>query len=309
MSLAPWDELRTALNVARAGTVSGAAHALGVHHATVIRHIDALEDRLGVKLFQRHAKGYSPTEAGQALAQVAGQAEQGFEALAARLHGLQDAITGDLVITTLPELSPLILPAVQTLLADHPGLTPCLRTEERILQLEYGEAHLAIRAGQRPQEPDNVVQALGHLPIALYASRSYLERMGQPAGLDDLSGHHFIGVEQGSARAPFDQWLAAQAVHMALCSNDIGLRHAAIDAGMGIGFMTPVIAQDRNLVQVGPQQPDWAPQLWLVTHVDLHRSAKVQAASAAIKARFAQIAEGCSRAAAERDISRAASGG
>ncbi len=51
-------------------TVSGAAEVLGVHHATVIRHIDALEQRLGVKLFQRHARGYTATEAGQDLLQV-----------------------------------------------------------------------------------------------------------------------------------------------------------------------------------------------------------------------------------------------
>ena len=55
-----WDEIRTAYQVARIGTVSGAAEALGVHHATVIRHIDALETRLGVKLFQRHARGILP---------------------------------------------------------------------------------------------------------------------------------------------------------------------------------------------------------------------------------------------------------
>ena len=61
-----WDEIRTAYQVARIGTVSGAAEALGVHHATVIRHIDALEASLGVKLFQRHARGYTPTEAGGA---------------------------------------------------------------------------------------------------------------------------------------------------------------------------------------------------------------------------------------------------
>ena len=60
-----WDEIRTAYHVARAGTVSGAAADLGVHHATVIRHIDALEARLNVKLFQRHARGYTATEAGQ----------------------------------------------------------------------------------------------------------------------------------------------------------------------------------------------------------------------------------------------------
>ena len=52
-----WDEVKTALHVARVGTVSGAAEVLGVHHATVIRHIDALEERLGVKLFQRHPRG------------------------------------------------------------------------------------------------------------------------------------------------------------------------------------------------------------------------------------------------------------
>ena len=55
-----WDEIRTAYHVARVGTVSGAAEVLGVHHATVIRHIDALEEKLGVKLFQRHARGYTP---------------------------------------------------------------------------------------------------------------------------------------------------------------------------------------------------------------------------------------------------------
>jgi len=62
-----WNEIRTAFQVARLGTVSGAAELLGVHHATVIRHIDALEKRLGVRLFQRHARGYTPTEAGRDL--------------------------------------------------------------------------------------------------------------------------------------------------------------------------------------------------------------------------------------------------
>ncbi len=67
MAISTWDEIRTAFHVARVGTVSGAADALGVHHATVIRHIDALEGQLGVKLFQRHARGYTSTEAGNDL--------------------------------------------------------------------------------------------------------------------------------------------------------------------------------------------------------------------------------------------------
>ena len=80
MPIETWDEIRTAYQVARLGTVSGAAEALGVHHATVIRHIDALEGRLGVKLFQRHARGYTATEAGRDLLQVASATAEQFGA-------------------------------------------------------------------------------------------------------------------------------------------------------------------------------------------------------------------------------------
>ena len=76
-----WDEIKTAFQVARMGTVSGAADVLGVHHATVIRHIDSLEGRLGVKLFQRHARGYTPTEAGRDLLQVAQATDDQFNQL------------------------------------------------------------------------------------------------------------------------------------------------------------------------------------------------------------------------------------
>ncbi|MEM1233299.1 MAG: LysR family transcriptional regulator, partial [Pseudomonadota bacterium] len=82
-----WDEVRTAFQVARLGTVSGAAEVLGVHHATVIRHIDALEGKLGVKLFQRHARGYTATEAGNDLLLVAQTTDDQFAQLAGRLRG------------------------------------------------------------------------------------------------------------------------------------------------------------------------------------------------------------------------------
>ena len=105
-----WDELRTAYEVARHGTVSGAAAALGVHHATVIRHVDALEARLGVKLFQRHARGYTPTEAGEDLARVAGASDEQFAQLASRLTGQGAEVTGDLVVTTLASFAPTVVP-------------------------------------------------------------------------------------------------------------------------------------------------------------------------------------------------------
>ena len=115
-----WDEIRTAYQVARMGTVSGAADALGVHHATVIRHIDALEKRLGAKLFQRHARGYTPTEAGQDLFSVASVADDQFTQLAGRIRGRGDEVTGDLVVTSLGDLSPLLVPSIAAFQARHP---------------------------------------------------------------------------------------------------------------------------------------------------------------------------------------------
>jgi len=288
MPIESWDEIRTARHVAQAGTVSGAAEALGVHHATVIRHVDALETRLGVKLFQRHARGYTPTEAGSALAQVGGVTEEQFAQLATRLTGAGSGITGDLVITTLPGLVGLLRPALQVLAARYPELTIRVQTETRVLRLEYGEAHLAIRAGSRPSEPDNVVQALLQGGVSICASQSYIDRYGIPKDDADLSNHRFVTEDMEDSRAPYTRWLTQlnPAPTIALRSNEAEVRYCAIADGIGAGFH---YGQDPEgkLIEIMPTRPEWEFSVWLVTHVDLHRTPKVQAALAAIKDSFA----------------------
>jgi DNA-binding transcriptional LysR family regulator len=177
------------------------------------------------------------------------------------------------------------MPVLLDLAAQNPGLVPCLRTESRVLQLEYGEAHVALRAGARPEEPDNIVQPLGALPVALYASQVYIDRHGLPDGLGGLAGHSFVSDEGG--RAPFERWLRAAGHKVAFRSNDRLARIMAIQAGQGLGFLSPISSD--GLVQVVPPQADWAAPIWLVTHMDLHRAAKVQAATAAIKDAFAGV--------------------
>ena len=85
------------------------------------------------------------------------------------------------------------MPALTDLMATHPKLVLRYLTDQRVFRLEYGEAHVAIRAGGRPTEPDNVVQVLGVNRMALYGSREYLEKYGTPNGIDDLAGHRVIG--------------------------------------------------------------------------------------------------------------------
>lgn len=286
MSFESWDELRTAWHVVRAGTVSGAAETLGVHHATVIRHIDALESRLNLKLFQRHPRGYTPTEAGEMLAQVGRTTEEQFAQLASRLMGLGPEVAGELVITTLPEACDLILSGLGTLMARHPALRVRLITERRVLRLEYGEAHIAIRAGARPDEPDNVVQMLTEMAPGLYAAQSYLDAHGTPATPADLAQHVFVGEETLESRAPFMLWLGRTLAkpQFAFRSNEALARLSAVRAGLGLGFVFP--AQAEGLIEVMPPQPEWTVPFWLVTHVDLHRTTKVQAAVAALKSGF-----------------------
>ncbi|PWE27726.1 LysR family transcriptional regulator [Pararhodobacter marinus] len=289
MSIESWDEIRTAWQVARAGTVSGAAEILGVHHATVIRHIDALEARLGVKLFQRHARGYTPTEAGNALAQVGRVTDEQFAQLGTRLTGVGTGIEGDLVITTLPGIVPLLRPALLTLNKTYPDLVLRVKTERRVLRLEYGEAHVALRAGNRPTEPDNVVQPLLTCPVSLYASPAYLEEHGRPADVSELQHHRFVAEELDDNRAPFAQWFARldPAPHVVFRSNEAEARRVAIADGLGLGFLFGE-EDAEDLVQVMPSRPEWDFTIWLVTHVDLHRTPKVQAAVSVIKQAFKQ---------------------
>ena len=274
-----WDEIKTAYHVARAGTVSGAADALGVHHATVIRHIDALEGRLGVKLFQRHARGYTATEAGTDLLTVAQTTDDQFSQLEGRIKGQGQGIKGELVVTTLATLSELLTPIVAAYQIENPDITVRLLTGERVFRLEYGEAHVAIRAGSKPEEPDNVVQSFLDLDVSLVGSQTYIEKHGMPSGIDDLKNHRFVGHDSETNRAPFGAWLRETVGfdRIQFRTTDDRVNRDAILAGAGLGFMPKTAVENASdLVEVIPSMKEWSIPLWLVTHVDLHRTAKVQ---------------------------------
>ena len=286
MSIDTWDEIRTAYQVPRLGTVSGAADVLGVHHATVIRHIDALEKRLGTRLFQRHSRGYTPTEAGRDLLSVAQTTEEQFGQLVSRIKGRGEVVAGELVLTSIPGLAGLLAPVLAAFQADHPAVILRYLTDERVFRLDYGEAHVAIRAGSVPQEPDNVVQPLQRLRTGLYAARSYVARYGLPVSVADFARHRFITTDAADSRAPFHIWLRQNVPPECLTFRftEAAASQAALHAGAGIGFHPAYLAEaDPDLVEVLPPRPEWDSPLWIVSHVDLHRTLKVQSFIAALK--------------------------
>ena len=281
-----WDEIRTAYQVARMGTVSGAAEVMGVHHATVIRYVDALEAQLGVKLFQRHARGYTATEAGEDLLRVAAATDDQFSQLAGRIKGSGSQVSGDLVVTSLETMSYRMAPLLAAFQKQHKDVVVRYLTGARLFRLEYGEAHVALRAGSPPDQPDNVVQPLMDMAVGAYASAGYVAEHGLPQGPQEYAAHRFVGPEDRESRAPYYQWMAKEVPQHAISFRciDSAAVNAAVMAGAGIGFLAQHTARSLpGLVEVLPPRDEWAAPLWLVTHVDLHRTTKVQAFLSFIK--------------------------
>ncbi len=282
-----WDEVRTAYQVARMGTVSGAAEVLGVHHATVIRHIDAIEARLGIKLFQRHARGYTPTESGQDLLRVAQATDDQFNQLVGRLKGRGDDVSGELVVTSIESMSGQLVPVLNRFQKQHPDLIIRFLTDSRLFRLEYGEAHVAIRAGSVPDQPDNVVQPFHKQQFTLYAHRDYLAERGPFNGFDEMANHRFVTADETVPKAPFLRWMrnhAPEGTEHFRVSHMNSMVHAVL-AGAGIGFVACWEAEKHpELVQVATPLDEWQAPLWIVTHVDLHRTSKVQSFLTFLKA-------------------------
>lgn len=279
MSVESWDDIRVALAVARMGTVSAAAEELGVHHATVIRRVDALEAQLQARLFQRHPRGYALTEAGRALLAAASAADERFSQMATQISGAGDRIEGDLVITSLPDLAELVMPRLIAAMRRHPGLRLRYQTDPRLFRMEAGEAHVAIRAGAQPTEPDYVIRPFGRVTPRLYAAPAYLSAHGP---VTDLAGHRLSLPGPEAQGAPFMRWLESRVApaEIVMTSNDPEAREAVIRAGLAIGVVPASRAE--GLIEV-LAVPEWESQLWLVTHVDLHRTPKVQAALSALR--------------------------
>ncbi len=281
-----WVEIRTAYLVAKLGTVSAAAETLGVHRATVKGHIDALAAHLGTKLFQRHGRGYVQTETGRELLSVMGRADEMAADFTGRTRVRDTELTGEIIITSSPPLAGWLMSPIMQFREQNPKTHVTLLAEEELLKLEYGEAHVALRGGAKPDQDDYVIQDFERVGFGLYAHERYVRRRGLPRDATDLGTHEFIGIPNRRGDSAVEAWLSriAPEDRVVLRTSDVRTKQAAILAGAAIGFLPEHLAREYPGVhQVLPSQPDWFIRLWLVTHVDLNRTDKVQAMLKCIK--------------------------
>jgi len=279
LAVKDWNNLHYALAVARAGTLSGAALELEVSHSTVLRRIDALEKALDTRLFHRHARGYVPTEAGRLLMSAAENMQDQLDQLVGRVQGVDEQLSGTLIITTVANLVPQLMPIMRSFQRQNPQVRLQVISDRRQLRLEHGEAHIGIRPGARPTAPDYVVQAGITMQNTLYASEGYIRECGPLKSLQDIEGHRFISAVEDMPFIPYIDWVSRSVpeAQVVFRCNEFGPFEEAARCGVGIAALHCWSGENNpDLRRMLPPPESWHTDLWLVTHRDMHRTRKVQ---------------------------------
>lgn len=265
-----WDDLRTVLAVARAGSLTGAARQLGVNHSTVFRRLGALEKELGTRLFERAASGYSPTAAGEDLRRVAERIEDEIAGLDRRLAGRDQTLSGLLRLTAPDDvMERLVIAPLARFRQRHPDIRLEAAIDNRNLNLTKREADIAIRPTKRP--PESLVgRRIGPLAVAVYAP-------ADDSGGDDLP---WIAWEEGTGPASDARWLARQGPEETVVYRSNSLLNQLTACRLGLGrALLPCFLGDtaEGLCRLTPPLGELETDLWLLTHRDLRRTARVRA--------------------------------
>lgn len=275
-----WNDLRAFLAVARTGSTLGAAKSLSVNQTTVARRLEALEQALTLKLFERGQTGSRLTEAGQDLLAEAEKVEKAVQALANRAAAHGRGMAGSIRVTATEILANLVVtPALGEFRRLYPDIHIQLELTDRTLDLRAGEADIALRSGFALQESDLIARKLGEFTFALYCSRSYAARRGAPRSLEELAQHDLIGGDSDMSNFPGLRWMFEQApgVEPITRSNTMTNMMHAVRGGLGIAPVGTLIADaDPELIRLHtlPGPPASA---WIVTRPELRDAARVRA--------------------------------
>jgi DNA-binding transcriptional LysR family regulator len=275
-----WNDLRSFLAIACERSLQGAARALGVNHSTVFRRLNALEARLGARLFDRSARGYALTAAGEQMLASAERVEDEILGLQRRLLGGDVRLSGTLRVTTTDTLvHGLLGPHLRAFQAAYPAIELELITGNAFFDLSKREADVALRPSRHPGDA-MVGRRLAEIAVALYGGRDYLTARGRPPSSSALDGHAVIVGDASLGHLPATRWLAERtpAGATVLRCNSWLSQLAAARAGLGLAAL-PCFLGDAapELIRVLPPEPALAGELWLVTHPDLQRTARVRA--------------------------------
>lgn len=291
MSDPDWSLWRSFGAVVEHGSLSAAARALGLSQPTLGRHVEALEQALGMNLFERTLSGLRATDTALKLYEPVLTAQQALAEATLMAEGASAALTGSVRITSSTVMCHYVLPA---LLADLRETFPQVAIElvpsDSVENLLLREADIAVRMF-RPTQLELIAKKLGESPLITCAHERYIARRGRPERPEQLAEHDLIGFDRSDLLI-----VAARRMGFELSRNDFVVRTDSqtnawelMKAGLGVGFAQEVlVAETRGMV---PLLPDFRPpplEVWLTTHRELFTSRRIRAI-------YDRLGEGLSR--------------
>ena len=274
-----WTLIRSFLAALDHGSLMAAARAIDTTQPTVGRHIAELEEQLGVVLFERTGRGLIPSPHAQRLAPAARQMAGAADQVARQARGAQSEVQGSVRISASQPVACVLLPPVllQMRLA-LPAIQVELVSSNAVSNLLQREADIALRM-VRPDQASLVCKRVGQVAVGTYAHQDYLRRRGVPATPQDLLSHELIGYDRQTdiLRGFAGMGLTLEREDFAFRTDDLNAYHAAVVAGLGVGFMTRYAArQVPELVPLLPHLPIPSLPMWLVVHREIRSNPRIR---------------------------------
>ena len=275
-----WNDLRYFLAVADHGSTLAAGRSLRVSQTTVARRIAALEESLGLTLFEKRQAGYVLTPAGEGLVDRARSVEQAAEGFGEASAALARDCSGVVRITTQEIFANTLLAPILKELHDlQPQIVIEIDTQQRILDLGAGEADISLRSTAAEQPAGTVGRSLGIDDWTLYCSREYAERHGIPRTRDELKRHSIIGGGGGKLWVHYEAWLRKLGLE-----DRVAMHHATstgllsgVRSGFGLGVLPCIVADaEPDLIRCIPPRTDHGRQMWLLTHERVRHTPRVR---------------------------------
>lgn len=269
-----WNDLRYLLGMARGGSAAGAARALGVSHATVLRRLHTLEQEVGTALFDRLQTGYIPTDAGQRLIEIGEALERSLIGAQREMEGQAKGMAGPIRFTTTDSLSDCILPDILHSFHERfPAITVEMRITNARLDLDRREADVALRPTHEPP-PTWVGKSLVRMDWGLYAGPSHLK-----PDRHEPTAHTWLLPDGQLAEGPISPWLRERIGNAPLAvtaDSFLALRRLAENA-TGATVLPCFMAHGTKLELLEFVPRTLSPGLWLLTHPHLRGSGRIRA--------------------------------
>lgn len=274
-----WNRARAFLVTAEEGSLSAAARALALTQPTLSRQVDALEQELGLALFERAGRGLILTPSGlELLEHVRGMGEAATR-VSLSASGQSQSIKGPICITASEVYAAFLLPPIiNALRAEHPGIEVEIIASNAPTNLLRREADIALRNFPSTQ-PDLIVKKIRDDSAHMYAAERYLARLDNPKLLEDLTLAEFVGFANTDVLIQGLNSLGLSVTRRnfpIICDNHL-VQWEFVKYGAGIGLITEAVGEAEPLVRrVLPQMAPIIIPMWLVAHRELNTSKRVR---------------------------------